>query len=194
MTRRDRGHGQDSDEVCDPPGVRHPVCRGQQHHGDDHDDGEQQAILEAPQDLGDLDEKVGKLRLLARGAPGHVDFEHVCQQRLRDVQGQPTQEDAQHEDPFEILCQRGQEGLVRDAVAHDRESDVAQAVEDDDDGEPDLPAVDVVFVEVSVVPADGEVVCGRHDPCRADGVIRSYVGDDGDLGGEANIAEEEAGE
>lgn len=67
------------------------------------------------------------------------------------------------------------------AVTHDCEGDVTETVEDDDDGEPDFPRVDVVFVQVAIEPSDGEVIGGGQDPGGADGVVSADVGEDGDL-------------
>lgn len=77
------------------------------------------------------------------------------------------------------------------AVSHHGQSNVPKPVEDNDDGEPDLPRVDVVLVEVAVVPTDGEVVGRSHDPCCSNGVVGADVGYDGNLGGESNIGEQE---
>lgn len=116
------------------------------------------------------------------------------QQRLGDVEGQPAEEDGEHDDPLDVLEEGAKEGFLSDPVPHDGQRDVSEAVEDDDDAEPDLPGVDVVFVEVAVEPADGEVVGRGHDPGRADGVVGADVGDDGDFGGEADVGEEETTE
>jgi hypothetical protein len=194
MAARHRGHGQDGDKIGDAPGIGHIAGGGQHHHAGDAKEGKADRVLELLDHLGHLDEEVGELGLLAGGAPAHVDLEHVGEQRLGDVEGEATEEDGQHEDPLDVLEQGAEEGLLAHAVAHHRQRDVAQPVEDDDDGEPDLPAVDVVLVEVAVEPADGEVVGRGHDPGRADGVVGADVGDDGDLGGEADLREEEAAE
>ena len=116
------------------------------------------------------------------------------EQRLGDVKGEAAEEDGEHEDPLDVFEQGAEEGFLADSVAHDCQGDVAEAIEDNDDREPDLPGVDVVLVEVSVEPADGEVIHRGHDPGSADGVVGTNVGDDGDLGGEADVGEEETAE
>ena len=67
-------------------------------------------------------------------------------------------------------------------------------MEDDDDGEIDLEAVDVVVVEVPVEPADEEVVGDGEDPRTADGVVGPDVRHDGDLGHERHVASDEFAE
>ena len=62
------------------------------------------------QHLGNLDKEVGELGLLGRRAPGHVDLEHVRQQRLRDVQRQPTQEGQQTFSKIQsLILQKGEQ-------------------------------------------------------------------------------------
>jgi len=56
---------------------------------------------------------------------------------------------------------------------------------------PDFPAVDVVLVEVPIVPTESEVICRCHDPRRADGVVRSDVRDDRNFAREADVREQE---
>lgn len=80
------------------------------------------------------------------------------------------------------------------SLPHDGESDVTKTVEDDDERDPDFPAVNVVAVEVPIEPADSKVVDGGENPCGADGVVSTDVGDDGNLGRKANVGEEEAAE
>ena len=130
------------------------------------------------------------------------------------MQGESAEEDGEHEDlydglvwwivcgrrdgrlthPFEVLQQSSKETLLPNPVPHYRQRDVAEPIEDYDNTKPNFPAVDVIFVQVAVEPADGEVVRQRHDPGCADGVVRPDVGDDGDFAGEADVAEEEAAE
>ncbi len=90
---------------------------------------------------------------------------------MGDVQGEATEEDGEHECPFEVLEDGTEERSFADSVAHYCQSDVAETVEDDDDAEPDFPGVDVVFVEVAVEPADGEVVGCCHYPGGAYGIV-----------------------
>ncbi len=67
------------------------------------------------------------------------------------------------------------EGSLIISVAHGGKSDVAQTVEHDDDREPNLPGVNVVFVEVPIEPADGEVVDRRQNPGSANSVIGADI-------------------
>ena len=194
MAHAHRRQRQDSNEVGDAPAVRHERRNGQDNHGDHTEQRETHTPLEAAQHLRHLLEEVALLGLLARRAPRHVDAEHMAQQRLAHVQRQSAQKTSQHERPLQVLEQAAEPAARADTVAHRGEGDVAEAVEDDDDGEPDFPAVDVVLVEVAVEEADGEVVGDRQDPGGADGVVGADVGYDGDFGGEADVREEELAE
>lgn len=102
MTRRDSRHGQDGDEIANLPVRRDEVGRGEKDHADDADGGEEHAELELLENFWHLDEEVGEFGFLGRRAPRHVDLEHVGQERLGDVERQATQEDTQHEGPFEV--------------------------------------------------------------------------------------------
>ena len=212
MTARDRSHGQYGHEILDHPIRRNDLARRRQKdHTDDTDNRKSDTELEFLEHLGHLDEEIGKLGFLGGGAPGHVDFEHVREQGLGHVEGQAAEEDAEHEDPFEVFedcgTERGQLRGVRekdgtrkltsiakrplaDTIAHDGQGDVAQTVEDDDDGEPDFPRIDVILVEVAIEPTDGKVVGSRHDPRSADSVVSTDIGNNGNLRREADIREQ----
>lgn len=59
---------------------------------------------------------------------------------------------------------------------------------------PNLPRVDVVFVEVSIEPSDCKVVGCCHDPSSTDGVIRPNIRDDSHFGRETNVRKQKAPE
>lgn len=217
MTRCYCCHGKDGHEIRDTPIQGHEGRDGQDHDGDDEEQRERDRIFELKinagqfmlevicysprrngtytlENLGNLNEEVGELGLLGRGAPGHVYLEHMRKDSLADVQRETTEEDSEEESPLEVLVEGVEQSPLADTVAHDGERDVTKTVEHDDDGEPDLPGVDVVLVQVAVEPAHEEVVDRSEDPGRADGVVRPDVRDDRDLGGEADVGEQEAAE
>jgi hypothetical protein len=78
-----------------------------------------------------------------------------------------------------------------ESVAQYRERDVAQRREDDDKREEELERVQVVLVQMSIEPADQEIVRQGQDPSRADRIVGSDVGQDSDLGSDADIRGEE---
>lgn len=96
-------HGQDSDEIRDAPTVRNERGLGQDDHAGDTEERKGEAELEFLDDFGHFDEEVGEFGFFGRGAPGHIDFEHVREEGGGDVEGETTEEDAEHEDPFEVL-------------------------------------------------------------------------------------------
>lgn len=110
------------------------------------------------------------------------------------MQGETSEEDAEHEGPLKVQDQVRNEAAFIVAISHGGESNVTEAVEDDDNGEPNFPGVDVVLVQISVEPSDRKVIGSRHDPGCSDGVIGSNVRDDGYLGRETDVAEEESAE
>jgi hypothetical protein len=69
----------------------------------------------------------------------------MADDRLGDVQADPTQEDCQHGDPGEVL-EGAEEGFLFRSVAEDAEREIAERAEDEYDREVDLEAVDVVVV------------------------------------------------
>lgn len=135
-------------ELVDAPRVRDERRRGEDDKARNADDREGHAEPKVSQDLGHFDEEVGELEFLGRRAPRHVDLEHVGEDSFRDVDGDATKEDEEHEEPFEILEQGADETAFACTIAHDCEGDVAETVEDDDEGDPDVPTVDVVFVDI----------------------------------------------
>ncbi len=138
----------------------------------------------------------------------------MCQQGLGNVDGDATEEDEEHKEPFEVFAKRAEERSFTDTVPHGREGDVAETVEDDYEGDPDVPGIDVVFVDIwwgdvsiyaqnhggrgldkergkeahtSFVPSNHEVIHDRHDPCGADSIVRADVGDDVDFGSDGDV-------
>lgn len=57
------------------------------------------------------------------------------------MQRETTEEDGEHEDPFQVEQEGVNETHGADTVAHECEGDVTEAIEDDDDGEPDFPTI-----------------------------------------------------
>ena len=135
-------------ELVDVPRKRNKIRLGHNHQPGHRHDGEGYAKPELLQHLRDLDEEVRKLEFLRGRAPCHVDLEHVGQDRLRHVNGDAAEEDEEHEEPLEIFDECRHEGALAGAVAEGGESNIAEAVEDDDERDPDVPAVDIVFVDV----------------------------------------------
>jgi hypothetical protein len=62
----------------------------------------------------------------------------MCEQCSRNVQGQTAEKNGEHEDPFEVLKKRGEESVCTETIAESCERDIAEAGEDDYDGEPRL--------------------------------------------------------
>ena len=59
-----------------------------------------------------------------------------------------SEEDEEHEQPLEVLAEGAEEGSFTDTIAHGCESDVAETVENDYEGDPDVPGVDVILVDI----------------------------------------------
>ena len=97
--------------------------------------------------------------MLMVNAPTY-NFEHVCQKREVEMEGETTEEDSEHWHPFEVFDKTGPETVFGKAVAKDSEGYVAHSAEDNDKAEEDFPGFHVEFVEVAIEPAHEEVV---HD-------------------------------
>lgn len=59
---------------------------------------------------------------------------------------------------------------------------------------PNFPTIDVVLVKVPVIPPNSEVIRRRHDPRRANGIIRPNITDNRNFACESDIAEQELAE
>ena len=94
-------------ELVDVPRVRDEAGLGHDDQPGQGDDGEAHAEPEVLEDLGDLDEEIGELEFLRRRAPRHVDLEHVREDGLGDVDRDAAEEDEEHEEPLEVLGERG---------------------------------------------------------------------------------------
>lgn len=86
----------------------------------------------------------------------------MAQDRLGDVQADAAKENGQHGDPGEVFEEGGKKGMRLGAVAEDAEGEVAEEAEDQDDGEVDLEAVDVIMIQMAVEPADDAVAGERR--------------------------------
>ena len=105
------------------------------------------------------------------------------------MKGEATEEDCEHKCPFKILEKRIEERTFADTVSHDGKCDVTETIEDDDDTEPHLPGVNIVLFQVTVEPADGEVICSCHNPSCTNRVVGTNVRDNSNLRRETNVAE-----
>ena len=159
--------------------MRRKASKKDQHGRPDNADGKRE--LEPLDDARNLLEECDIFRFLGRGAPRHVDAEHVREDGLRDVHGDATEEDRQERDPGEVLQEGGEERFLADAVTKDGESDVSERGEDADDGEEDAEAVDVVVVEVAIEPADDQVVHKSEDPSATDSIICANIRANGEF-------------
>jgi hypothetical protein len=167
-------------------------------HGSNHSHTEQESPLELPSHVAYSLEETHVLHLLGRATPFHIDAEKVRKNRLRDVKRSATEENSKHGDPFHVLPQGAEKASVLNAVSDHGERRIAGNSEDEDDGDVDLKAVDVIVVERTVEEANEEVVEDCEEPGRPDGVVGTNVGHNRDLGGKRNVGEdkgkEEAGE
>jgi hypothetical protein len=74
-----------------------------------------------------FNEEVGELQCLCSGTPGHVDLEHVGENRFRNVNGNTPQEDKEQEKPLEVLEQCTNEAAFTVTVSQSGKSDVTAA-------------------------------------------------------------------
>ena len=131
-------------------------------HAADHEDHDHVHPLEALPYLWDFGEEVGVVLFLGCGSPAHIDGEHMRADGKQDVERDSAEEDTEEWHPLEVLEEGTQQTGFADAEAHDREADIGHSVEDDDQDDEDVPGLDVVLVELTVEPADQEVVQGTE--------------------------------
>ena len=103
MTRCDGGHGQDGDEIGDPPIGRNKRRASEDDHADDEDEGEDEGEFEFFENLGDFLEEIRVFGFFGGCSPGDVDFEHMAEKGVGDVEGETTEENSEHEGPFEVF-------------------------------------------------------------------------------------------
>lgn len=87
------------------------------------------------------------------------------------METQTTEVEAVHGLPFEVLPERAQEFAFADTETHSGKSDVAENPEDQDDGEENLPGVDVELVQFVPVQTDENVVGNCVEEATTDSVI-----------------------
>ena len=93
MPEDDRRQRPDGGEEVDAPEGRGDG--GKADHAGAADDAEEEGEFELLQQLRYLFEEGRVFDFLGRGAPGHIDGEHVAEKRLADVQGYAAEEDGQ---------------------------------------------------------------------------------------------------
>ena len=103
MTGRHRRHGQDSHEIRNPPIRRDKRCARKHNHSDDEGEGEDEGEFEFLEDLGDFLEEIRIFGFFGGGAPCDVDFEHMAEKGVGDMEGETAEEDGKHEGPFKVL-------------------------------------------------------------------------------------------
>jgi len=192
MSRNESAQREDCSEQCDVPvkghGNRHTDHERREHKA------QEKGPLEPAENSRNLLEEAGFVDFLGSSTPGHVDAEHVAEQCLTHVQRDTSQEDKEDWDPLEVLEEGFEETGLAYAVSEHCERDVAHGGKDDDDGEIYLEGIEIVVVEHAVEPADQEEIQHREYPSRAEGVVSTHIGHDGELGGERNAGNEEFAE
>lgn len=118
----------------------------------------------------------------------------MCKEREEDVEGDTTEEDGEHGHPFEILDKGAEETLFTQTIAQDCQADVSCSREDDQESDEDTPGLNVEFVNVTVIPANKEVIEERERETEANGVVGCNVAEDGELGGHLHVGPEETAE
>ena len=136
MTRPNNRHRENRHKIRNHPTIRNERAKRQDENGRNANEADRKTIFEPLEHARHFDEEVGELCFLGRCAPLHVVLEHVGEQGRGDVEREAAKEDGEHEDPFEVFEEGGEEGVRAEAVAKEGEGDVAQACEDDYDGEP----------------------------------------------------------
>jgi hypothetical protein len=102
-----------------------------------------------------------------------------------------AEEDSKHGDPFQVFPKCAQQGSVLCPVSDHGEAGVTSNSENEDDGDIDLEAVDVIVVERAIEEANEEIVENREEPGRSEGVIGTDIGHDSELRRKRNIGEDE---
>lgn len=159
-------------------------------HAADHGDGEAVHPLEALENLGHFLEEVTGDGLLGGGSPLHVDAEHVGAESEEEMETDAAEEDGEHGHPHEVLEECAEERLLAETVTEDSETDVSKTGEDDEQGDENLPRLNVEGVNVSVLPSDEEVVQDRERKTEGESVVGSNVCKNRDLGGHLHVGPE----
>jgi hypothetical protein len=136
MTRPNNAHRKDCREIRNPPSKRNKLPKRKDRHTRNRHATNRKAVFKPLKHARHFDEEVAEFCFLGGGAPLHVVLEHVCEQRGGYVQRQAAEEDGEHEYPFEVFEQGGEECVCAEAVAEDGEGNVAEASEDYYEGEP----------------------------------------------------------
>lgn len=74
------------------------------------------------------------------------------------MEGDASKENGEHRHPLEILHQGCDQTLLAKTIPQDRETNIPQSREHNEEGNEDLPGIDVELVDIAVVPANKEVV------------------------------------
>ena len=95
------------------------------------------------------------------------------------MQGDTTEENRQQQDPFEVGPEAADQRCVFSTVPKNGKSNVARCIEDNHDCKVDLERIDVIVIQVAVVPSDDKIIECRQYPGRTNGVVRPNVSHNG---------------
>jgi hypothetical protein len=192
MINNDSAHRPTSNQQSNLPVLLNRVRT--HYHYSRHDSAERKRPFELLADMAHSLEESNVFDFFGCASPLHIDAEEMRKEGLADVQRNTTEEDCKHGYPFEVLAKCLENVAIFDTVAQDAEGYITDEREDEDDGDVNFEAVDVVVIEPAVEEADQKVVEYGEDPGRSDGVVGTDVGHDGDFGGKRHVGGEESHE
>ncbi|TGO57386.1 hypothetical protein BCON_0066g00350 [Botryotinia convoluta] len=101
MTHNHCTQRKNRDKSIDSPIPRHDERA--HNHTRGHENAEEECVFEAFEQTRDFFEEGHVFDFFGRGAPRHVDFEEMAEERLGDVHGEAAEEDGHEEEPFEVF-------------------------------------------------------------------------------------------
>lgn len=128
-------------------------------------------ILEALDHLIEANEETAGSRLLGGRGPLDVDAEGVADESFGTVQADTTKVDDEKGKPLDGLEESAPEDLFLQLMANHAEGEGTEAVEDDNEGQPDAPGGHVQVVELIREKSNDDVVGSCQEETGGNGIV-----------------------
>lgn len=103
-------------------------------------------------------------------------MEQVRQDGIRDVKRDAAKKHRHHGHPFKVFNECPEKRFLAAAITDNGQGNRAGGVEDDDQGEEDVPRGEVARGQVVAEPTDDKVIKGGEEECGSEGVVGAHVG------------------
>lgn len=152
-------------------GVSPRCAHGKVDHHSRQGNANNPGVLETLNHLVETNEETAGSGLLGGGSPLDVDAEGVADESFGTVQADTTKVYDEEGEPLDGLEESPPEDLFLQLMADHAEGEGTEAIEDDDERQPDSPGGHVQVIELIREKSNDDVVGSCQEETRGDGVV-----------------------